>query len=98
MEAGLESFEEVMETVNGKVETECILLKNISGKQKSYFELLIKQKLLNEGYFLEQYVLPPTFKVDGFQLEANPKNADIKDLVRKEILSEIVMTISNECL
>lgn len=47
----------------------------------------IAEWLLNEGYFPEQYVLPPTFKVDGFQLEANPKNADIKDLARREILS-----------
>jgi hypothetical protein len=43
--------------------------------------------LLNEGYFPEQYVLPPTFKVQDFELQANPKNADIKDLARREIVS-----------
>jgi len=43
--------------------------------------------LLNEGYFPEQYVLPPTFKVQDFNLEAVPKNADIKDLARREIVS-----------
>lgn len=43
--------------------------------------------LLNEGYFPEQYVLPPAFKVDGFQLAENPKNADINDLARRDIIS-----------
>lgn len=43
--------------------------------------------LLNEGYFPEQYVLPPAFKVRNFELEENPKNADIKNLARQEIIS-----------
>ncbi len=43
--------------------------------------------LLNEGYFPEQYVLPPTFRVDSFQLADNPKNANIDDLARREVLS-----------
>lgn len=43
--------------------------------------------LLNEGYFPEQYVLPPAFKVRNFELEENPKNADIKNLARREIIS-----------
>lgn len=47
----------------------------------------IAQWLLNEGYFPEQYVLPPSFKVQNFELQANPKNADIKDLARREIIS-----------
>jgi len=48
---------------------------------------IIADWLLNEGYFPEQYVLPPTFKVDGFQLAENPKNADINDLARRKIIS-----------
>jgi len=48
---------------------------------------IIADWLLNEGYFPEQYVLPPTFKVDGFQLSENPKNSDINDLTRREIIS-----------
>lgn len=43
--------------------------------------------LLNEGYFPEQYVLPPTFRVQDFELEENRKNADIKDLARRQIIS-----------
>lgn len=43
--------------------------------------------LLNEGYFPEQYVLPPSFTVQDFELQPNPKNAYIKDLVRREIIS-----------
>jgi len=48
---------------------------------------VIAEWLLNEGYFPEQYVLPPTFKVTDFELEENPKNADINDLARREIVS-----------
>ena len=43
--------------------------------------------LLNEGYFPEQYVLPPTFKVSNFHLETTPQNNDINDLARREIIS-----------
>jgi retron-type reverse transcriptase len=43
--------------------------------------------LLTEGYFPEQYVLPPTFKVNDFELEEGPKNANISDLARREIVS-----------
>lgn len=43
--------------------------------------------LLNEGYFPEQYVLPPSFKVQDFGLQDNPKNADINNLARREIIS-----------
>ena len=43
--------------------------------------------LLNEGYFPEQYVLPPSFKVQDFELQASPKNTDIKDLARRQIIA-----------
>jgi hypothetical protein len=43
--------------------------------------------LLTEGYFPEQYVLPPTFRVQGFSLDENPKNANTNDLVKREIIS-----------
>ncbi len=43
--------------------------------------------LLNQGYFPGQYILPPTFKVSNFHLEFTPKNTDINNLVRREIIS-----------
>lgn len=38
--------------------------------------------LLNEGYFPEQYVLPPTFKASNFYLKTTPRNTDINNLAR----------------
>jgi len=43
--------------------------------------------LLNEGYFPEQYVLPPTFKVNNFKLRKRTYNKDINDLVRRNLIS-----------
>ena len=43
--------------------------------------------LLNEGYYPEQYVLPPTFKVSNYHLGAAIKNTDINNLARREIVS-----------
>ncbi len=43
--------------------------------------------LLNEGYFPEQYVLPPTFKVSNYHLGDAIKNTDINNLARREIVS-----------
>ena len=43
--------------------------------------------LLNEGYFPEQYVLPPTFKVHNFTLADKPKNTNIKKLAKHKIAS-----------
>lgn len=54
---------------------------------KAINKITIAKWLLNEGYFPEQYVLPPSFKVQGFELQNNPKNSDIKNLARREIVS-----------
>ena len=56
-------------------------IRKTEGLLRAIDKAKIAEWLLNEGYFPEQYVLPPTFKVDGFQLEANPKNADINTTV-----------------
>ncbi len=47
----------------------------------------ISNWLLNDGYFPEQYVLPPTFRVDKFKLKSKPEFKDINDLPRFEINS-----------
>ena len=43
--------------------------------------------LLNHGYFPEENILPPSFKVDEFDLEANVKLNDILNLSRRSIES-----------
>jgi len=43
--------------------------------------------LLAEGYYPEQYVLPPSFKVSNFELKGKPYNKDIKDLKRRNLVS-----------
>ena len=43
--------------------------------------------LLNEGYYPEQYVLPPSFRVSNFKLKTKPYNKDIKDLARRNLVS-----------
>jgi retron-type reverse transcriptase len=62
-------------------------IRKTEGLLRAIDKTKIADWLLNEGYFPEQYVLPPTFKVQGFALAENPKNADIKDLARREIVS-----------
>ena len=41
--------------------------------------------LLNQGYFPERYVLPPSFQVSEFNLQEDLYNKDISDLKRREI-------------
>jgi len=40
----------------------------------------IAEWLLNEGYYPEQYVLPPCFEVDSFSLEDSPNVTDLNNL------------------
>lgn len=43
--------------------------------------------LLNEGYFPEQYVLPPSFAVSGFTLNNEPFNTDLSNLYRRNLIN-----------
>jgi len=43
--------------------------------------------LLNEGYYPEQYVLPPSFSVDAFELQGTPYNTDLKNLARRQLIN-----------
>ncbi len=43
--------------------------------------------LLNEGYFPEQYVLPPSFAVSGFTLNKEPFNKNLSDLCRRNLIN-----------
>lgn len=43
--------------------------------------------LLKDGYFPEQYVLPPTFNVNNFEIKSSPYNSNIKDLAQREIVN-----------
>lgn len=45
----------------------------------------ISDWLLNQGYFPERYVLPPSFQVSGFKLQKDPYNKDISDLTKRKI-------------
>jgi len=48
---------------------------------------LIAEWLLNEGYYPEQYILPPTFKVTGFVLQNEPFINDLNDPPRKKLIN-----------
>jgi hypothetical protein len=41
--------------------------------------------LLEEGYFPEQNILPPSFKVDNFLLKNDPYIQDLKDQPRRNL-------------
>ena len=43
--------------------------------------------LLNEGYFPEQYVLPPSFTVRGFKLNTSPKIKRLADPPRRNLVT-----------
>ncbi len=43
--------------------------------------------LLNNGYYPEQYVLPPSFCVTGFRLKGKPYAKDLKDLARRNLVN-----------
>lgn len=48
---------------------------------------VIASWLLTEGYFPEQYVLPPSFTVKDFHLKEEPYNSDVKKLKRKNLVT-----------
>jgi len=48
---------------------------------------IIASWLLNDGFFPEQYVLPPTFKVSNFELRAEPYFPDLTSVKSKFIIS-----------
>lgn len=67
------------------------LLKKHRDKTKELLDLIapaeIGRWLLNHGYFPEENILPPSFKVDEFNLEAAVKQNDIFGLPRRSIES-----------
>jgi hypothetical protein len=48
---------------------------------------LIGSWLLNDGYYPEQYVLPPSFTVSDFRLKRTPYNKDLKDPARRNLVN-----------
>ncbi len=55
-----------------------ILLKAINKRE-------IASWLLNQGYFPEQYVLPPSFQVNSFELQDQPYIKDLKSPPRRDL-------------
>ncbi len=55
------------------------LIKDIPSKD-------IANWILNQGYFAEQYVLPPSFQVSNFALQAEPYKDDLNNLKRKQLV------------
>lgn len=43
--------------------------------------------LLNYGYFPEENILPPCFRVSGFELQTKPYHQDLADLPRRQLAS-----------
>lgn len=43
--------------------------------------------LLNNGYYPEQYVLPPSFSVTDFRLKSKPYAKNLKDLARRNLVT-----------
>ncbi|EMW0513347.1 hypothetical protein AADZ74_004464, partial [Enterobacter mori] len=56
------------------------LLNNIKPK-------VVGRWLLNDGYFPEEYVLPPSFKVGGVKLNREPYFDNLNNLKEKEIVN-----------
>lgn len=48
---------------------------------------LIAHWLLNEGYYPEQYVVPPSFKVSDFELQNKPYISDLSEPPRRELIN-----------
>jgi len=46
---------------------------------------LIADWLLNEGYYPEQYVVPPSFKVEDFKLQSSEYIKDLNEQPRREL-------------
>ena len=43
--------------------------------------------ILTQGYFAEQYILPPSFQVSNFTLQAEPYRKKLKKLDRKQLIN-----------
>ena len=43
--------------------------------------------LLNDGYYPEQYILPPSFAVSGFGLKKRPYVKDLRDPARRALVT-----------
>jgi hypothetical protein len=56
------------------------LIKDISSKD-------IANWILNQGYFAEQYILPPSFQVSNFALQAEPYKKNLNKLDRKQLIN-----------
>ncbi len=48
---------------------------------------IIAEWLLNEGYFPEQYILPPSFKVTDFKLQSKPYYENLNKLARRKLVT-----------
>jgi len=48
---------------------------------------VIAEWLMTEGYFPEQYVLPPSFSVTDFKFRAKPYNKNLNKLVRRKLVT-----------
>lgn len=48
---------------------------------------VIAEWLLTEGYFPEQYVLPPSFSVTDFKLKTKPYNKNLNDPARRKLVT-----------
>lgn len=54
------------------------LVRSISASEVAHW-------LLNSGYFPEENILPPCFKVSGFYLQSEPFHKDLADLPRRQL-------------
>jgi len=67
------------------------LLEQHVRKTQELLKLINKNQIadwiLTEGYFPEQYVLPPSFKVNNFSLKNKPYNKDLKKLSGRQLIS-----------
>ncbi len=62
-------------------------IRNTEKLIKAIDKAKIANWLLKEGYFPEQYILPPTFRVDGFKLASKPKVKDLEKIGRQKVIS-----------
>ncbi len=67
-----------------------LVLKHFRNTEK-LVRALDKKKIanwfLNEGYYPEQYVLPPSFSVSGFKLKNKPYNKDFTNPARRSLVN-----------
>lgn len=48
---------------------------------------IVADWLLNEGYYPEQYVVPPSFIAKDFKLQTTPYITDLKEPPRRELIN-----------